>query len=421
MISMLKSSLDFFSQLLNISKVPITKILHSVPMAPTSQAEDTGTRDSRNPVQFPQLYAWLDTHGDAEYALYQERNPSPSLNYFDWAASDIALGAYFYHVSASVWDALSSSSEDSDDSDAEEDEVLEMTKPESVVSGAPVAKPKKTQKAASATSKKTRVVPTGTASASALTKGSTATPKQRKSVTAKHAHISTSREMNGSSTPKQTNSAIALNTDTNTFSYTNGSAKSPQQISTAPTESVISAPAPLNGSSTAQQASTGPIEITANTPSPADGSSTPKRALRIRTPAQQKPYSEYKQRTKLQRSAGKESPREQKLEVHSVTENKPEASPAAEKKSEAVAMTEKQADTAPMTEKKADADITMEKVNEAEPTSAKKSAARMSLPDVHTLRVNGDEENYVVSVDSPVPKRKRGRPKKNSLEHAACE
>ncbi|ORY12750.1 hypothetical protein BCR34DRAFT_563309 [Clohesyomyces aquaticus] len=78
--------------------------------------------------KFESLQSWLDIYGTAEYVVYKREAASPHLSYEDWASSQHALGPYLYHLTLDAWDEESSS----DAEDVETMEAMEPVKPASL-------------------------------------------------------------------------------------------------------------------------------------------------------------------------------------------------------------------------------------------------------------------------------------------------
>ncbi|KAF2661614.1 hypothetical protein K491DRAFT_773936 [Lophiostoma macrostomum CBS 122681] len=81
-------------------------------MAPAPRTSAANVDATSPNDQFQPFKSWLAAYGDAEYAQYTREAATPHLTYEDWASSDHPLGPYLYKLTLDAWEVGSSSDEE---------------------------------------------------------------------------------------------------------------------------------------------------------------------------------------------------------------------------------------------------------------------------------------------------------------------
>ncbi|KAF2466697.1 uncharacterized protein BDR25DRAFT_73863 [Lindgomyces ingoldianus] len=194
--------------------------------------------------RFESLESWLSIYGTAEYVVYKREATTPHLSYEDWASSQHVLGPYLYHLTLDAWEQESSS-------DGDDEEPKKPVKPDS--------------------------------------------SEQLMSELAE----TVTKNGNGTLHPLRSTTPVVaiLEEPTVLVKKRKQKGKYKRPISIPPEN--INASAPVTGAAT-------PVAAAGTSEGPST-SSAPRRTLRVRTPAQQRPYLHHAKLFQEQLSADEES------------------------------------------------------------------------------------------------------------------
>ncbi|KAF2737966.1 hypothetical protein EJ04DRAFT_79945 [Polyplosphaeria fusca] len=94
-------------------------------MAPMSEVDAAAQQEASPAPNYNSLESWLAIYGNEEYVSYKSAANPPHLSYDGWASSEHALSAFFYRLTLDTWDLISSS----DDDDEEDGQPVTMVSP----------------------------------------------------------------------------------------------------------------------------------------------------------------------------------------------------------------------------------------------------------------------------------------------------